>query len=113
METPKQTILVRHNQFGEDYTFSVTSNVPGILSKEANVAELSEPGLNAQGTINNEVTVGEGQFITALDGTSAAGVTIEYNREIGIKEIPIFRIGPVVGTHGGPGTVGVAFVLDA
>ena len=33
--------------------------------------------------------------------------------ELGLKEIPIFRIGPVVGTHGGPGTVGVAFVLDA
>ncbi len=100
METPNQTILVRHNQFGEDYTFSVTSNVPGILSKEANVAELSEHGLNAQGTINNEVTVGEGQFITALDGTSAAGVTIEYNREIGLKEIPIFdELGARIGTE--------------
>ena len=33
--------------------------------------------------------------------------------ELGLKEVPIFRIGPVVGTHGGPGAVGVAFVLDA
>jgi len=32
--------------------------------------------------------------------------------ELNVKEVPIFRIGPVVGTHGGPGTVGVAFVLD-
>jgi DegV family protein with EDD domain len=32
--------------------------------------------------------------------------------ELNVEEVPIFRIGPVVGTHGGPGTVGVAFVLD-
>lgn len=33
--------------------------------------------------------------------------------ELNVEEVPIFRIGPVVGTHGGPGTVGVAFVLDS
>ena len=48
---------------------------------------------------------------TELDLANEIAGTLKT--ELGLKEIPIFRIGPVVGTHGGPGTVGVAFVLDA
>ena len=100
METPNKTFMVRHNQFGDEHSFSVTSSVSGILSDEANVAQLSEPGKNVEGTIFNEVALGKGQLLTALEGTGASGVTIEFNREIGLKEIPILdEIGARIGTE--------------
>ena len=48
---------------------------------------------------------------TELDLANEIADTLKT--ELGLKEVPIFRIGPVVGTHGGPGAVGVAFVLDS
>ena len=100
METPNKTFMVRHNQFGDEHSFSVTSSVSGILSDEANVAQLSEPGKNVEGTIFNEVALGKGQLLTALEGTGASGVTIEFNREIGLKEIPILdEIGARIGSE--------------
>ena len=100
LETPNKTLLIRHNQFGDLHSLSITSSIPGILSDEANVAQLSEPGKNVEGTINREVALGQGQILSALDGTSAAGVTVEYNRVIGLKEIPIYDdVGARIGTE--------------
>jgi len=100
LETPNKTLLVRHNQFGDEFSFSVTSSVPGILSDEANVAQLSNTGKNVEGMINKEVALGKGQLLTALEGTSAAGVTVEYGRSIGLKEIPVYDdVGARIGTE--------------
>jgi flagellin len=39
-------------------------------------------------------------MLTALEGTSAAGVTVEYSREIGLKEIPVYDdVGARIGTE--------------
>ena len=89
LETPDNKILVRHNKFGDSYLFSATSSVAGILSDEANIAQMADRGKNIEGTINGEIALGEGQLLTALEGTESAGVTIMYVREIGLKEIPI------------------------
>ena len=100
LETPNKTLLVRHNQFGDEFSFSLTSSVPGILSDEANVAQLSNTGKNVEGMINKEVALGKGQLLTALEGTSAAGVTVEYGRSIGLKEIPVYDdVGARIGTE--------------
>ena len=100
LETPNKTLLVRHNQFGDEFSFSVTSSVPGILSDEANLAQLSNTGKNVEGMINKEVALGKGQMLTALEGTSAAGVTVEYGRSIGLKEIPVYDdVGARIGTE--------------
>ncbi|HJO46418.1 MAG TPA: flagellin, partial [SAR324 cluster bacterium] len=38
--------------------------------------------------------------LTALEGTSAAGVTVEYGRSIGLKEIPVYDdVGARIGTE--------------
>ncbi len=50
--------------------------------------------------INKEVALGKGQLLTALEGTSAAGVTVEYGRSIGLKEIPVYDdVGARIGTE--------------
>ncbi|MBC8259181.1 MAG: flagellin [SAR324 cluster bacterium] len=87
--SPADELLVRHNKFGESPSFSVTSSVPGVLSEKANIAQTAVSGKNIEGTINNEVALGEGQFLTALAGMETAGVTIMYDREISHKKIPI------------------------
>ncbi len=89
-ETPSGELMVRHNQFGDEPSFSVTSSIAGVLSKESNVAELATPGKNVEGTINGEVALGRGQLLTALEGTAASGATVAYTREIGLKEVPVF-----------------------
>ena len=61
----------------------------GILSYEANIAQSSVPGKNIDGTINNEVALGEGQYLSTLTGMQAAGVKIKFDKEIGFKEIPV------------------------
>jgi len=97
--SPEDKLLVRHKSFGDSHSFSVTSSVAGILSKEPNVAQESDPGKNIEGTINGEMALGEGQFLSALKGTEAEGVTIMYDKELGFDEVPVFNdIGNKIGT---------------
>ncbi len=80
--------------------FSVTSSIAGIGSEEANVAAFSRAGKNVEGTIAGQIAMGNGQFLTAIDGTKASGVTVAYEREIGLKEVPVLdQRGVQVGTE--------------
>ena len=90
MQTPENTLQVQHNNFGDSSTFSVTSSVGGILSVEANIAQSAERGKNIEGTINNQLALGEGQYLTTIQGLEAAGVTVKYDKELGYNEIPVF-----------------------
>ena len=47
-----------------------------------------------------QIAMGDGQFLTAIDGTKASGVTVAYEREIGLKEVPVLdQRGVQVGTE--------------
>ena len=87
--TPGNKLLVRHNKFGDTASFAAGSSVAGILSDKADIAQSAVPGKNIEGTINNEVALGEGQYLSTLAGMQAAGVKIKYDKEIGFKEIPV------------------------
>ena len=50
------------------------------------------------------VSYNETDLPVYLNWISVSGDTLKS--ELGLKEVPSFRIGPVVGTHGGPGAVG-------
>ena len=80
-------MFVRHKNFGNSHSFSVTSSVAGILSKDANIAQLSHSGKNIEGTINGEMALGDGQLLTAIKGSEAEGVTIKYDKELGFNEV--------------------------
>ncbi|MBT4015791.1 MAG: flagellin, partial [Deltaproteobacteria bacterium] len=62
-ETPENTFYVRHKDFGASPTFSLTTNISGLLTKESNVAEASIPGLDVAGKIGDSFTNGKGQFL--------------------------------------------------
>lgn len=87
--TPDSRIIIKHNEYGDHTNFSATSSVAGIVSDDANIAKLAAKGRDVEGIINGEVAQGEGQFLTALDGSSARGVSVQYMREIGLKEVPV------------------------
>ena len=90
METPDNFLQVQHKKFGDSSTFSVTSSVAGILSEEANIAQTAERGKNIEGTINNQLALGEGQYLKTLQGMEAGGITVKYDKELGYQEIPVF-----------------------
>ena len=87
--TPENKLLVRHNKFGDALSFSAGSSVAGILSDEPDIAQSAVPGRNIEGTINNEVALGEGQYLSSVSGMQAGGVKIRYDKEIGFKKIPV------------------------
>jgi hypothetical protein len=89
-ETDPMFVHLLHNNFGDSSTFSVTSSVGGILSVEANIAQSADRGKNIEGTINNQLALGEGQYLTTIQGMEAAGVTVKYDKELGYNEIPVF-----------------------
>ena len=98
--TPDKKLLVRHKNFGDAHSFSVTSSIAGILSKEPNVAQLSESGKNIEGTINGEMALGDGQFLSTIKGSEAEGVTIMYDKELGFYEVPVLDDnGQKIGTN--------------
>ena len=51
---------------------------------------MSYSGKNIEGTINGEMALGDGQFLTTLEGSEAEGVTLMYDNELGFEEIPVF-----------------------
>ncbi|RZO43447.1 MAG: flagellin [Proteobacteria bacterium] len=100
-ETPDKTFYIRHKEFGADASFSVSSNLPGFLTKQANVAEISEEGLDVAGRIGGATANGKGQYLTAIKGAAPSrGITIQYDRTIGLKEVPVKNEqGDVIGTE--------------
>ncbi len=97
---PAGLMFVRHREFGDEPRFSVTSSTAGFLSPEANFAKFAEPGKDVEGTINGEIALGNGQFLTSVEGTNPQGLTIQYTRELGSTTRPIFdEAGNQVGTE--------------
>ena len=60
------------------------------IRDRANIAELAEPGIDVAGRIGGQAARGKGQYLTAIHGGSPAkGISIQYDRTIGLKEVPI------------------------
>jgi len=90
-EGPNGIFQIRHRAYGDNPSFSITSNIAGVFTQEANMAEFSIPGENVTGTIANATARGEGQFLTAMEGTPAQGITIQYDRDIQLREVPVYE----------------------
>ena len=74
-----QNITLRHQQFGSDYTFKVSSSTEGLLSTKSNIYDTIENGLDVAGEINGEEATGNGQVLTGNTGNSnTEGLAIRY-----------------------------------
>jgi flagellin len=72
------TIGVRHNQYGSEFTMSVSSSTAGLLSSESRVMQGAVAGKDIQGTIGDEVAFGRGQVLTGGAGTKVQGLAVRY-----------------------------------
>jgi flagellin len=72
------TIGMHHNQFGSEFTLSVSSATAGLLSAESRVMQGAVPGKDIQGTIGDEVAFGRGQVLTGGAGTKVQGLAVRY-----------------------------------
>lgn len=72
-------LSIQHQHYGSKQSFLAASHTVNLLSPRSGQAVMATPGKNVQGSINNEVCVGDGQFLTASeDSAQIAGLSIRY-----------------------------------
>lgn len=76
------TILIEHNKYGSDHTFSAASSSAGVISQNAGTFQSAEKGKDLGGTINGEATIGEGETMTGIAGNKFTdGLTVRFHSE--------------------------------
>ena len=74
-----QIISLRHQEFGSEHSFKVSSTTAGLLSGQGDVYDTIENGLDVQGEINGEEATGRGQILTGNAGNANTdGLAIRY-----------------------------------
>jgi len=64
--------------FGSKHGFSVVSDQSGATSSGVGTSVVTATALDVVGTINGEAATGDGQFLTADDGTSVEGMRVRF-----------------------------------
>lgn len=78
-KTEDDSIKIEHNRYGSGNFFAASSSTAGVLSEEANTLRKSANGVDLQGTINGEATIGRGSTITGIHGNANTdGLTVGY-----------------------------------
>ncbi len=76
-------LQVKHQKYGSEYGFQVSSSTEGVLSGEAAEIEVARAGLDIRGTINGETATGRGQVLTGIRGAeNVEGVAIRFSGEL-------------------------------
>ena len=77
-----QILEFQHKDFGSEHSFRVSSTTTGLLSREGDVYDTIQNGLDVQGEINGEEAVGKGQILTGGPGAQKVeGLQIRYTAE--------------------------------
>jgi flagellin len=72
-------IMIEHNQYGSEHSFTASSTTAGVISTEGNTFRRSNKGVDLQGTINGEATIGKGITMTGISGNANTdGLTVSY-----------------------------------
>jgi flagellin len=82
-------ILIEHNQYGSDHTFSAASSTAGVLSEKGGIFQTAMRGKDLRGTINGEATIGKGETMTGISGNKTTdGLSVRYHAPAGAQPIP-------------------------
>ncbi len=74
------TILIEHNLYGSEHTFSAASSTAGVISQNAGTFQTAKNGKDLKGTINGEATIGKGENMTGISGNkSTDGLTVRFH----------------------------------
>ncbi|MDH4122099.1 MAG: flagellin [Deltaproteobacteria bacterium] len=77
-QTEDGRLKLEHNDYGSEYTFTVSSATAGVLSKVSREMESATAGKDIIGTIGGEVAMGKGQILTGSEGTKVEGLVLRY-----------------------------------
>jgi flagellin len=75
-------LMLEHNKYGSEHSFSVASTTPGVLSSEGGKLEMATPGQDIVGTIGGYVAYGRGQVLTGGEGTPVEGLQVRYQGHV-------------------------------
>jgi flagellin len=78
MQVEDGQIMLVHNKYGSDHSFSVASSTAGVLSQEGGKLEEAVAGQDIQGAIGGHVAFGKGQMLTGGEGTAVDGLQVRY-----------------------------------
>ena len=77
-----QLMTLRHKNYGSEHSFQVTTNTAGLFSSQSNIPDWIQNGVDVQGEIAGEESVGRGQLLTGAAGAGVAeGIRIRYTGE--------------------------------
>lgn len=71
-------LTVLHRDYGSEQKFSVTSSTAGVASELDSIPMTIQNGIDIQGTISDEATVGRGQLLTGEKGTNIEGLSVRF-----------------------------------
>ncbi|MBC8465457.1 flagellin [bacterium] len=71
-------MVVNHQEYGSEKSFTVISSTSGFLSDRAATPLTIQNGYDVQGTIGSEFAVGKGQILTGGVGTNVEGLQVRY-----------------------------------
>jgi flagellin len=79
-KTDNGAILIEHNQYGSDHTFSAASSTAGVLSEKGGIFQTAMRGKDLRGMINGEATIGKGETMTGISGNKKTdGLSVRYH----------------------------------
>ncbi|MDH5750894.1 MAG: flagellin [Deltaproteobacteria bacterium] len=86
IENEDGTLSFQHWNYGSKPTFAVSSSTDGVLSEVGRSMMEAKQGGDIAGMIGGEVTTGEGQVLTGIEGTKTEGLKIRYTGERTVEE---------------------------
>jgi flagellin len=76
------SIMIEHNNYGSQYSFSAASSTAGVISKEPGTFVTADNGKDLSGTINGEPTVGMGETMKGISGNvTTDGLTVRFHTD--------------------------------
>lgn len=79
-KTANDSILIEHNKYGSNHSFSAASSSAGVISQQADTFQTAQQGEDLKGTINGETTIGKGETMTGIEGSKHTdGLTVRFH----------------------------------
>jgi flagellin len=102
--TENGLLKIRHNQYGGDHKFQVSSSTAGVLGSGVGKILNIDNGQDIEGSMNGESAVGDGRYLTGIDGAPCTGgLKIRYlGSDIDPRLKPDCEVNDIVDESGGP-----------
>jgi flagellin len=109
VKTEDDRLTFTHRKFGSEEDFTIISDMPNVVSEQANSPVNVSNGMDVAGTINGQLAMGKGRILTAASGTDADGLQVLYTggtpedttQPVGSVKVNqgslVFQIGPDAG----------------